>query len=249
MTISACNLSIVPLRAESSHRSEIVSQVLFGDTFEILEEGIDFTRVRLIDSKYEGWIQKHQFAPVMLAGVQRNTIVDLAGAKAISALKTVHLLHGTPVAGISITIGEEQYNIEGALRETSLADFHTEFPKLIHYYNNVPYMWGGRSIYGIDCSGFSQVVFKHFGISLLRDAYQQAEGGSTVDFLTEIKPGDLAFFDNEAGKIIHVGVLIDNETIIHAAGRVRIDKMDSQGIFNAELNRYTHNLRIVKRYF
>lgn len=110
-------------------------------------------------------------------------------------------------------------------------------------------MWGGRSRYGIDCSGFSQLVYKHFGISLLRDAYQQAESGQTVDFLSEILPGDLAFFDNEAGRITHVGVMIDYETIIHAAGRVRVDKMDNQGIFNADLNRYTHNLRIVKRYF
>lgn len=249
MTISACNLSIVPLRAESSHRSEIVSQVLFGENFEILEEGIDFTRVRLIETKYEGWIQKHQFASAVLSGVLRNSIVDIAGAKAISGSKTVNLQHGTPIVGNTITIGEEQYNIEGKFRDTNLADFNTEFPKLIQYYKNAPYMWGGRSIFGIDCSGLSQVMYKHFGVSLLRDAYQQADSGITVDFITEIKAGDLAFFDDEAGKITHVGVLIDNETIIHASGRVRIDKMDSQGIFNAELNRYTHNLRIVKRYF
>lgn len=249
MSIYACNLSIVPLRAESSHRSEIVSQVLFGENFEILEEGIDFTRIRLLETKYEGWIQKHQFAPVILAGVNKNVIVDMHGAKATSDSRTVNLLHGTAITGNTLNIGEEHYTIVGALRETTLADFETEFPKLIQYYVNTPYMWGGRSIFGIDCSGFSQVVYRHFGISLLRDAYQQAESGITVDFLTEIRAGDLAFFDNEAGKITHVGVMIDSETIIHASGRVRIDKMDSQGIFNAELNRYTHNLRIVKRYF
>jgi len=249
MSISACNLSIVPLRAESSHRSEIVSQVLFGETFEILEEGIDFTSVRMIETKYQGWIQNHQYAPVILVGMEKGSIVDLQGAKAVSKSKIVHLLHGTSVTGNTITIGEEQYHIEGTLRETNLTDFNAEFPKLIQHYSNAPYMWGGRSIYGIDCSGFSQVVYKHFGILLLRDAYQQAESGTTVDFLTEIKSGDLAFFDNESGKITHVGVMIDNETIIHASGRVRIDKMDSQGIFNVELNRYTHNLRIVKRYF
>ena len=249
MSISACNLSIVPLRAEPSHRSELVSQVLFGETFEILVDGIDFSKIRLIDTKYEGWIQKHQFAKVVLSGVKRNTIVDLSGALAIAGSKMVHLLHGTVISGSSITIGEETYNIEGNLRECKLTDFNTEFTKLIQYYTNTPYMWGGRSMFGIDCSGFSQVIYRHFGISLLRDAYQQAENGNAVDFLTEIKAGDLAFFDNEVGKITHVGVMVDSETIIHAAGRVRIDKMDNQGIFNSELNRYTHKLRIVKRYF
>ena len=249
MSISTCNLSIVPLRAESSHRSEMVSQVLFGENFEILEEGIDFSRIRMSDTKYEGWIQKHQFAPVLLSAVKNSTIVDLAGAKAIAGDKEINLLHGTNIGSNVIDIGDEHYRIEGALREATLADFMTEFPKLIHYYNYTPYMWGGRSKFGIDCSGFSQLVYRHFGVPLLRDAYQQAESGTTVDFLTEIKAGDLAFFDNEAGKITHVGVMIDNEMIIHASGRVRIDKMDSQGIFNAELKRYTHNLRIVKRYF
>lgn len=249
MSIYACNLSIVPLRAESSHRSEMVSQVLFGENFEILEESTDFSKIRLTDTKYEGWIQKHQFETMVPSGIKRQTIVDLVGAKAISGSKIIHLLHGTCIAGSTMTIGEEQYSIEGALRESNLADFKDEFAKLIQYYKNTPYMWGGRSGYGIDCSGFSQVVYRHFGVSLLRDAYQQAESGTTVDFLAEIRPGDLAFFDNEAGKITHVGVMIDNETIIHASGRVRIDKMDNQGILNADLKRYTHNLRIVKRYF
>jgi hypothetical protein len=249
MSISACNLSIIPLRAEPSHRSEMVSQVLFGENFEIIEDSVDFVRIRLTETKYEGWIQKQQFATMVLSGVKRNTIVDLTGATAIAGAKLVHLIHGTPITGNSINIGEEHYSIEGTIRETTLADFKTEFPKLIQYYKNTPYMWGGRSLSGIDCSGFSQVLYRHFGIALLRDAYQQAENGTTVDFLTEIKAGDLAFFDNEEGRINHVGVMIDNETIIHASGRVRIDKMDSQGIFNADLNRYTHHLRIVKRYF
>ncbi|MGN0002391.1 MAG: NlpC/P60 family protein [Sphingobacterium composti] len=249
MDISACNLNIVPLRAEASHRSEMVSQVLFGEQFEILEEGSDFTKIKLSDTKYVGWIQNNQFGSLVLSGVKTDSIVDLGGANAISAAKTINLLHGTTVTGNSITIGQDTYIIEGAIRETNIGDFNKEFPKLIQHYKDTPYMWGGRSRYGIDCSGFSQLIYKHFGIALLRDAYQQAESGQSVDFLPEILPGDLAFFDNEAGKITHVGVMIDHETIIHAAGRVRIDKMDNQGIFNTELNRYTHNLRIVKRYF
>ena len=249
MRIAACNLSIVPLRAEASHRSEMVSQVLFGENFDVLDDGQDFTRIRLCGVKYEGWIQNNQFDNVVLSGVNESVIVDVDGAKAISKDKVINLIHGTNIAGSQITIGEEIYFIEGKLREANMSDFDIEFPKLIEYYYNAPYMWGGRSVQGIDCSGLSQVFYKHFGLSLLRDAYQQAESGNTVDFLTEIKAGDLAFFDNEAGKITHVGIMLDNERIIHASGRVRIDKMDNQGIFNADLNRYTHKLRIVKRYF
>ncbi|GAA4513545.1 C40 family peptidase [Sphingobacterium thermophilum] len=249
MQISACQLSIVPLRAEPSHRSEIVSQVLFGEQFELLEEEQDFYRIRLLDTKYEGWIQNHQFAEIVLAGVDTDTIVDIAGAQALHDGEVVELVHGTSIVGEHITIGKNTYTIQGSLRKTSLQDFDVEFPKLIEYYKSTPYMWGGRSKYGIDCSGFSQVVYKHFGIKLRRDAWQQAEEGSVVDFLSEIHPGDLAFFDNEQGHITHVGVMIDPETIIHASGKVRVDRMDNQGIFNADLNRYTHNLRIVKRYF
>ena len=248
MSFSACNLSIVPLRAEASHRSEMVTQVLFGEVFETLEEGIDFDRIRLVETCYEGWIQKNQSATTNNQA-QSNRIVDLSGATAVSDKHTVYLIHGTTIRSNEIRIGEENFQINGDLRQAVLSDFHSEFPKLISFYNNSPYMWGGRSTMGIDCSGFSQVVYKHFGIHLKRDAWQQAESGSIVDFLTEIKPGDLAFFDNEAGRITHVGVMIDNETIIHAAGRVRIDKMDNEGIFNADLNKYTHKLRIVKRYF
>lgn len=248
MSLSACNLSVVPLRAEASHRSEMVTQVLFGEVFETLEEGIDFDRIRLMDTDYEGWIQKNQSAKVQ--GYQEsNWVVDIFGATASSQKHTVHLIHGTSVASDEMLIGGEDFLINGALRQAVLFDFNIEFPKLISFYNNSPYMWGGRSTMGIDCSGFSQVVYKHFGIQLKRDAWQQAESGHVVDFLTEIKAGDLAFFDNEAGRITHVGVMIDNETIIHAAGRVRIDKIDNEGIFNAELNKYTHKLRIVKRYF
>lgn len=243
----ACNLSIVPLRAEASHRSEMVSQLLFGETFEILEEGIDFVHIKTDKPSYQGWIQKYQYDKVDNVN-DATHIVDVFGSKAESQAHIVHLQHGTYVSA-EMLVGQEKYQIQGAIRIPTLDDFEIEFPKLVTYYKNTPYLWGGRSNQGIDCSGFSQVVYRHFSYDLPRDAYQQAEIGQTVDFLTEIKAGDLAFFDNEAGKITHVGIMIDNETIIHASGRVRIDKMDSEGIFNAEQNKYTHKLRIIKRYF
>ncbi|TJZ63515.1 NlpC/P60 family protein [Sphingobacterium olei] len=249
MCVASCNLSIVPLRAEPSHRSEMVTQILFGEEFEVLEEGKDFDRIRLFAVNYEGWIQNSQYSFIGQSTNNKSDIVDLEGAIAKIGGKSIHLIHGTAVSNEELAIGKESYLIEGKTRNPTLTDFENEFPKLIAHYLDSPYMWGGRSSAGIDCSGFSQVIYKHFGVFLKRDAWQQAEDGTIVDFLTEIKAGDLAFFDNEEGRIIHVGVMIDNETIIHAAGKVRIDKMDSLGIFNADVNRYSHKLRIVKRYF
>lgn len=249
MKLAACNLSIVPLRAEASHRSEMVSQVLFGEVFEIIAEDIDFVKIKVLSVDYEGWIQRNQYTIISSTDHANTILVGRNGAIATSEKHSVHLVHGTAIHSTEIHLGEELFHIKGDLRDGTLDDFEVEFQHLVEYYNNSPYLWGGRSIYGIDCSGFSQVLYRHFGISLPRDAWQQAEKGEVVDFLSEIKKGDLAFFDNEAGRITHVGVMIDAETIIHASSRIRIDKMDNEGIFNAELNKYTHRLRIVKRYF
>lgn len=249
MKLAACNLSIIPLRSEASHRSEMVSQVLFGEYFEILKEQEDFVQIKMIDNGYEGWIQRHQFDIVSQGYVDNHLIVNTEGAVAKSGVKHIHLLHGTKIFNRKIVLGDEAYEIEGQLRIPSLDDFALKFPKLISYYTNSPYLWGGRSRHGIDCSGFSQVVYRHFGLDLPRDAWQQAEKGEVVNFCSEIMPGDLAFFDNTSGRITHVGIMIDHETIIHASARIRIDKMDSEGIFNGDLKKYTHKLRIVKRYF
>lgn len=249
MKIAACNLSLVPLRSEASHRSEMVSQVRFGECFEILEEQEDFVKINLIDVPYQGWVQRGQFASCLPSYVVDHQLVDTSGAMAKSQNYTVHLSHGTIIKNNFITIGKENYTVDGNLRTPSLLNFDTEFSKLIEYYNNAPYQWGGRSISGIDCSGLSQVIFSHFGIPLRRDAWQQAQQGETVDFISEINPGDLAFFDNAAGKITHVGIMINKETILHASSRVRIDRMDDEGIYNSELQKYTHKLRIIKRFF
>lgn len=250
-----CNLSIVPLRAEASHRSEMVSQVLFGEQFSILEEVQDWVLIRLESPVYEGWLQKGQFVileevPGGTKALQESLVVDLSAASARSSQREVDLLPSTLIMINDYSSQtEEWFEIEGKLRKPTLKDFDIEFPKVVAYYKDSPYLWGGRSRYGIDCSGLSLAVFRHFGLELPRDAYQQAEQGELVNFLPEIKAGDLAFFDNEEGRITHVGVMLDAETILHASASVRVDKMDSEGIFNKEWNRYTHKLRIVKRYF
>lgn len=252
MNIGICNLSVIALRATNMHRSEMVSQVLFAEQFEILQEEKEWVYIRMFDINYEGWLQRGQFIPLPEAIREDDyLVVDVMGAIAFADDRKIDLVPGTK---ISKQLLQQQYSgfpyrIEGNLRSPNVADFEMEFPKLIDYYHNSPYLWGGRSYVGIDCSGLSQAIYTHFGIQLPRDAYQQAEKGKVVDFLSEIKPGDLAFFDNEEGRITHVGIMMDAETIFHASANVRIDKMDSEGIFNKEQNRYTHKLRIVKRFW
>ena len=121
--------------------------------------------------------------------------------------------------------------------------------QLVYKFLNTPYLWGGKSVFGIDCSGFSKLVYKLLNVAIPRDAWQQALHGDTVSFLQEAKCGDLAFFDDEEGKIVHVGILLNEHEIIHSSGKVRLDKIDNQGIQNVETKQRTHKLRIIKRYF
>lgn len=244
------SLNIIPLRAEPTHRSEQVTQVLFGEELLLLDENDDFIKVQMRDTGYEGWAQRVQLTEMDPAwGEHSECIVGLSPVHANNGTQRVRLYHGSPVYADRIAMGGEYFDIEGATRQPNLGDFVSEFPKLLDHYLRTPYLWGGRSATGIDCSGLSQVFLAHFGIKLKRDAYQQAESGELVNFLSEVKAGDLAFFDNKDGKITHVGVMIDSENIVHASGEVRIDKLDQQGIYHTGLQKHTHQLRIIKRYF
>jgi len=119
--------------------------------------------------------------------------------------------------------------------------------KTAYLFLNAPYLWGGRNLLGIDCSGFTQIVYKINGIPLDRDASQQALQGQTLSFIEESEAGDLAFFDDTEGNITHVGLLLEDHHIIHASGCVRIDRIDQSGIFNSETQSHTHKLRFIKK--
>ncbi len=253
-----CNLSVVPLRAEPSDRSEMSSQLLFGDHFTILERTDKWTRLFTAFDEYEGWIDNKQFEEIEQAAYvalhDLNTVLGLAVSHKVIKTSTgepLHLLAGSNIPAMLdnyFYLRDTRYRFEGIGIHPSRDPFRNTVMQTAMFYLNAPYSWGGKSLFGIDCSGFTQMVFRQFGIRLKRDAYQQAEQGELVGFLQESRAGDLAFFDNEEGRIVHVGIMLDNERIIHASGKVRIDLVDSQGIFNKELNRYTHKLRIVKRF-
>jgi hypothetical protein len=251
MEYGICNLSVIPLRAEASDKSEQVSQILFGETFEISEWTERWVKVITTNDNYEGWIGRLQFT--MLGHIAYMTLKETPPPITYRAVtqawkkpdnSVLYLPVGSSLVflkGTTCQINNEQFEIIGEIGETENLEITAKS------FLNTAYLWGGRTHYGIDCSGFTQAVFKLQSIYLKRDAWMQAEQGNVVDFLAEAKLGDLAFFDNAEGKITHVGIMLNNEQIIHASGRVKIDKIDSQGIYSEELKRYTHKLRIIKR--
>ncbi|HEU0137669.1 MAG TPA: C40 family peptidase [Flavobacterium sp.] len=248
-----CNLAIIPLRAEPSDRSEMVSQVLFGEHFEIVESQKQWVRIRQQFDGYEGWIDSKQFQPISatdFAHLSNNEIVlnsDLVEYVTASDNALIPI----PLGASLSFLDNNKINASGFQFEGMKVSGETPKQNLIStafMYVNAPYLWGGKTPFGIDCSGFTQMVYKLNGYRLLRDASQQASQGEALSFIEESEPGDLAFFDNDEGNIIHVGIIMENNYIIHASGKVRVDRLDHLGIYNAEVNRHTHKLRVIKKY-
>jgi hypothetical protein len=231
--------------------SEIVSQLLFGDGVAILEKTDKWLYIRHLNDGYEGWIDFKQ-----VISADNHPITHLAPPQVQNILVAADGSKYYLPAGSSLpnyadgfcTVGTARFKVEFEPLKVDFNHPTGDVKELAMFYLNAPYLWGGRTLFGIDCSGFVQSVYRMRGVQLRRDASQQAEQGSTVDFLVEAQCGDLAFFDNAEGRIIHVGMLLNNHEIIHSSGKVRIDPVDDQGIFNKELQKYTHQLRIIKRF-
>ncbi len=247
-----CNLAIIPIRAEASDRSEQVSQLLFGEHFKIIELTAKWTQVELAYDGYIGWIDNKQYQTISKEDyIQLNETSNILNADLIEYITTPNnqLMPISLGASLSFlensTINTSKYSFDGS--KVSGIKPKTDILKTAFLYLNAPYLWGGKTPFGIDCSGFTQMVYKLNGYHLLRDASQQATQGVPLSFIEESEPGDLAFFDNEEGNIIHVGIMMENNYIIHASGKVRIDRLDHLGIYNADSNRHTHKLRVIKK--
>ena len=241
-------LAVVPMRKEAAHRSEMVSQLLFGEYAELLAEENDFLQVRCLTDGYEGWVQKVQLQPVE-GRLAMNRFTSQYITRVLLNDTALFLPYGSllPDGAGPFRFGRQEIKLVEDTWATGPQEFDPNL--LIAAYGpfvNTPYLWGGRSVFGIDCSGFVQQVYKFFGIALLRDAYLQAGQGSPVASVSDARPGDLAFFHNENGKITHVGLVLPEGKIVHAAGQVRIDDLDERGIWR-EGGVQSHNLHSIRR--
>lgn len=256
MQYMVCCVPVSPMRAVPSHRSEMVSQQLFGEKSIILESAEDgWVKVKNKYDGYEGWVTQSHLTEIdeepylkveKVLTCEWVNEVDYNGRQMMVPL-------GSSLSAFDDGKAFWQRNAVYFKGQTWNPEEVVLSPKVIKQiafkYLNTSYLWGGKSSFGIDCSGFAQSVFKFLNIPLLRDASLQAEEGELVDFLQGAKCGDLAFFDSDEGKITHVGILLNDKEIIHSSGKVRIDKIDSQGILNLETKQRTHKLRIIKRFF
>lgn len=250
MTHVACIVAAAPVRAAASHRSEMVNQLLLGEFAQVIENTKDFTKIRGLYDGYEGWIQSSQLCEIDAATAASQPIRYTTSVTDVMEMNgvLVRLSFATPVYAEAKQLAKYTFSYMGSNGSMPPFTFNPDtLAANARAYLNTPYLWGGRSSFGIDCSGFTQQVYKLAGIHLLRDASQQATQGEVVGFLQEARCGDLAFFDNEEGKITHVGILLNSDEIIHASGRVRIDKIDNEGIVNGDTGERTHRLRIIKR--
>ncbi|GGZ86982.1 C40 family peptidase [Algibacter mikhailovii] len=247
MQYAICHLSIVPLRAEPSDRSELVSQILYGESFKILEERKNWSKIRLSFDGYQGWIdnkQYHKISEKEYSALETET--TLLSKDLVEFIEDEHeqlfpIPLGATLNGLSLLKHSYDGNaVQGQVDKSNLIQTSI-------LYLNSPYLWGGKTPFGIDCSGFTQMVYKLIGYKLLRDASQQATQGEALSFIEESEPGDLAFFDNNEGIITHVGIIMKDNYIIHAHGKVRIDRLDHSGIYNIDKNMHTHKLRVIKK--
>jgi len=230
-----CIVTVAPVRAENSDRAEIVTEILYGESADILEVNKNWTKIKMHYDGYEGWMDTKQIKPVTEEYLANRKVTMIT-----EDFSSVMTLEGKTL----LSMGSEVEFPAVASRRSH--DVRESIALTAKEFLNIPYLWGGKSFFAVDCSGFVQLVFKIHNIKMPRDTYQQAEIGEALSFVEESQPGDLAFFENSEGKIIHVGIMLDNQKIIHASGKVRIDTLDSSGIFNKEMNKHTHKLRVIR---
>ena len=253
--------SVVPVRSEANEGSEQLTQLLFAETVDILEEKPRWIRIKNDADGQIGWVDFKMLTKLsdsesdLVAKADKSARVMMPMAYAVSENngQTIPLTAGTclpnykdgrfEVLGVGFRIDPSM------VADKSLEMTTEKIMEVVRFFLNVPYLWGGKSALGMDCSGFTQIIHSLFGHQLLRNASEQVTQGMPVKSLKNAQTGDLAFFDHEDGKISHVGLILDGERIIHCSGRVKVEKLDEIGIFSIEQGgTYTHHLVSIRRY-
>ncbi|OON69723.1 C40 family peptidase [Hymenobacter sp. CRA2] len=258
-----CALSVVPVRAEPSDKAEIVTQLIFGDCYSVLLAQGNWQQIRTAADNYVGWMDLKQHQPVSAeylaawSAQDHPRSLDVVQVVSSSAARIpVTLGARLPFFdGMTLRLGEDSYFYNGAATNPlnghglhGPTDKRTALLlKAGQLFLKAPYLWGGRTLFGVDCSGLMQQLYGLIGVQLPRDARQQIDHGRIVHFVSQTQAGDLAFFDNAEGNIVHVGMVLDDQQILHASGEVRIDPLDHNGIYNRQRQKYTHKLRLIKR--
>jgi cell wall-associated NlpC family hydrolase len=246
-----CENVFVPLRAAPSHKSEMLSQILFGEKYFVCEKSGTWIKVETLFDKYSGWLDtahlQHSVSETFTAGfVLNRSLLCFKNDKTKLVLEAGCEIYSPDFENKTFLAGKNVYNTAPDFCSAFVSANDSLSDTAMNFINS-PYIWGGRIPSGIDCSGLTQLVYKIHGISIARDSFRQAEEGRNIDFIDAAEAGDLVFFDNYSGKISHVGMIISRGLVIHASGRVRIDSIDHQGIFKAETGGYSHRLRMIKR--
>lgn len=259
MRYGISNLSIVPVRTDPGETSEMCTQILFGEHYSIIDENKKWCKVKLFFDGYEGWIDQK-----MVNEISGKTFHKLGQQQLIVTTNPFNIVQpekgygnflivaGSTLpfykpAGNTFKVGTDAYTMQGERILPVKKNVRNVLIENALKYFNSPYLWGGRSPFGVDCSGLTQILYKMIGLHIPRDAGQQAMMGDNLIFVEEALPGDLAFFDNEDGKIVHVGIIWEKNKIIHSSGKVRIDNIDHFGIFNIDTKRYSHKMRLMRR--
>lgn len=239
-----CHLSVTPVRKNPDSKYELVSQILYGEIFKIIEKREKWSKILINYDKYEGWVN--------------NTQIKFIDEKKFNIIKSINSIYCNDINGYIIDEKNEKTFVPIGSLISSCKELKSKYVgesslkkstiiKTAKKYLNSPYLWGGRIHFGIDCSGFSQIVYKINGIKIKRDANQQATQGYKTN-LKDLKPGDLAFFGDKNKGVTHVGIMLNKNKIIHAFGKIRIDKVNEIGIVNSDTKKLTHKLTEFRSY-